>query len=150
MRLLWAVDHGLRSMSKRMQARLGITGPQRLALRIIGKFPDVMPSELAELMHLDRGTLSGILERLAAQELITREPHQEDGRSVLLRLAPRGRELDGESSGTVEASVRRALSSVPRAKVDAAREVLEAIARELAREEAESSAPGGADASPDS
>lgn len=137
MRLLWAVDHGLRSMSKRMQAQLGITAPQRLALRIIGKFPELMPSELADLMHLDRGTLSGILERLEAQGLITRAPHQEDKRSVLLGLSTRGRELDRESSGTVEASVRRALASVPRAKVDAAREVLEAIARELAREEAE-------------
>lgn len=136
MRLLWAVDHGLRSLSKQMQARIGMTGPQRLVLRIVGRFPRMMPSELADLLHLDRGTLTGILERLATQQLLVREPHHEDGRSVLLRLTARGRLLDQETSGTVEACVRRALASVPRASVDAAKEVLEAVARELAREEA--------------
>jgi MarR family transcriptional regulator, organic hydroperoxide resistance regulator len=136
MRLLWAIDHGLRSLSKQMQARIGMTGPQRLVLRIVGRFPRMMPSELADLLHLDRGTLTGILERLAAQQLLLREPHQDDGRSVLLRLTARGRLLDQETAGTVEACVRRALASLPRAKIDAAKQVLEAVARELAREEA--------------
>lgn len=135
MRLLWAVDHGLRSVSKQMQARIGMTGPQRVVLRIVGRFPRVMPSELAELLHLDRGTLTGILERLSAQQLLVREPHDEDGRSVLLRLTARGRLLDQETAGTVEACVRRALASVPRASIDAAKQVLEAVARELTREE---------------
>jgi hypothetical protein len=34
MRLLWAIDHGLRSVSKRMHSSIGLTGPQRLVLRI--------------------------------------------------------------------------------------------------------------------
>jgi hypothetical protein len=39
MRLLWAVDHGLHSTSKRMNTSIGVTGPQRLVLRMTGKFP---------------------------------------------------------------------------------------------------------------
>jgi DNA-binding MarR family transcriptional regulator len=136
MRLLWAIDHRLRSLSKQMQASMGMTAPQRLVLRIVGRFPQVMPSELAELLHLDRGTLSGILERLVTQQLLVRRPHEVDGRSVLLSLSARGRLLDRETSGTVEACVRRALASQPRAKIVAAKQVLEAVARELAREEA--------------
>ena len=62
------------------------------------------------------------------------EPHEGDGRSVLLRLTARGRLLDQETAGTVEACVRRALASLPRASIDAAKQVLEAVARELARE----------------
>lgn len=135
MRLLWKVDHGLRSMSKRMQSRIGITAPQRLALRIVGKFPGLMPSELADLMYLDRGTLSGIVERLVGQELLTREPHADDGRSVTLQLTERGHEFARLTSGTVEASVRRALGKLPRSKVESASEVLEAIAAELEREQ---------------
>lgn len=141
MRLLWAVDHGLRSLSKHMQARIGMTSPQRLALRILGRFPGMMPSELADLLHLDRGTLSGVLERLATQQLLVREPHHEDRRSVLLRLTARGRLLDQETSGTVEACVRRALASVPRSSVEATKQVLEAVARELEREEERQSPP---------
>jgi DNA-binding MarR family transcriptional regulator len=135
MRLLWAVDHGLRSLSKRMHAGLGITGPQRLVLRILGRVPRVMPSELAELLHLDRGTVTGVLARLAEQQLVIRRPHPEDGRSVLLELSARGKLLDRDTAGTVEACVRRALSCVPRSEVEAATRVLEAVAHELAREE---------------
>ena len=135
MRLLWAVDHGLRSISKQMQATIGLTGPQRLVLRILGRTPRVMPSELAELLHLDRGTVSGVLDRLVDQQLIVRRPHPEDGRSVLVELSARGKLLDRETAGTVEACVRRALASLPRSKVDAAIAVLEALARELTREE---------------
>lgn len=135
MRLLWAVDHGLRSLSKQMQATIGLTGPQRLVLRILGRTPRVMPSELAELLHLDRGTVSGVLDRLVDQQLIVRRPHPDDGRSVLVELSARGKMLDREAAGTVEACVRRALGSLPRSKVDAAIAVLEALARELTREE---------------
>ncbi len=131
MRLLWAVDHRLRSLSKQMQNRMGVSGPQRLVLRMVGRLPQVMPSQLAELLHLDRGTLSGILERLAAQRLVIRKPHPVDGRSVRLELSARGRVLDKETAGTVEACVRRALASLSRSQVNAARQVLEALAREL-------------------
>jgi DNA-binding MarR family transcriptional regulator len=132
MRLLWAVDHGLRSLSKQMHAGLGLTGPQRLVLRVLGKSFLSTPSELAELLHLDRGTLSGILGRLTAQRLLIRQPSATDGRSVRLALTARGRALDKETPGTVEDCVRRALAAMPPAKIEAARQVLEAVARELA------------------
>jgi len=135
MRALWAVDHGLRSVSKQMQAEIGMTGPQRLVVRILGRVHQIMPSELAELLHLDRGTVSGVLDRLAEQQLLIRKPHPEDGRSVLVELSARGRLLDRETEGTVEACVRRTLAALPRSKVDAAIEVLEALARELTRED---------------
>lgn len=131
MRLLWAVDHRLRSLSKQMQNRIGVSGPQRLVLRMVGRLPQILPSQLAELLHLDRGTLSGIVERLTAQRLLIRKPRPEDKRSVRLELSARGRALDKQTAGTVEACVRRALASLPRSKVDAARLVLEALAREL-------------------
>ena len=94
-----------------------------------------MPSMLAELLHLDRSTVTGVLERLAHQQLIVRLSHPEDGRSILVALSARGKLLDRETPGTVEACVRRALASLPTAKVDAAGQVLEAVARELAAEE---------------
>lgn len=137
MRLLWAVDHRLRSLSKRMQAELGITGPQRLVLRLVGRFRDLSPSALADLLHVDRGTLSGVLDRLATRGLLVRRPHPEDGRRMLLALTARGQRINRESSGTVEGAVRRALGSVPAAKLQAARQVLEVLAQELAEEENE-------------
>jgi DNA-binding MarR family transcriptional regulator len=131
MRWLWAIDHRLRSVSKQMQGRLGVTGPQRLVLRLVGRSPGVTPSQLATWLHLDRGTLTGILERLESRQLLSREPHPEDGRSVVLSLSRQGRRLDRETTGTVEECIRRALSTLSRAQIDAAKQVLDAVAREL-------------------
>lgn len=131
MRLLWAVDHGLRSVSKRMQARLGVTGPQRLVLRIVGRCRNAAPSEIADFLHLDRGTLTGILDRLTARGFLWRRQHPSDGRRALIGLTRKGRQFNRATSGTVEACVRRALQGLPTEKVKAARDVLEALAREL-------------------
>ena len=39
--LVWAVDHALQRRSRAMAAKLGITGPQRPLVRIIGRFPNI-------------------------------------------------------------------------------------------------------------
>lgn len=131
MRLLWAVDHGLRSCSKRMQVQVGLTGPQRLALRMIGSYSGLSLSELAELLHVDRGTLTGILERLVNKGLVARRLDPRDARRSQLRLTASGRRLNSATAGTIEAKVQRALSALPADKVHAARDVLESLSREL-------------------
>src|SRR5512146_1996532 len=61
MRLIWGISHGLQSTSKRMEAQLGITGPQRLVVRIVGRCPGVSARELAHTLHLHPSTLTGVL-----------------------------------------------------------------------------------------
>src|SRR5689334_10590896 len=56
LRLMWAVDHELHRVSKAMIGRLGLTAPQRLAVRFVGRHPGLTPGQLAELLHLDPGT----------------------------------------------------------------------------------------------
>src|SRR5260370_41656340 len=64
LRLLWAIEHGLQRMSKRMEASLGVTGPQRLVLRIVGRFPGLSAGDLAHILPLPPSTITGILQRL--------------------------------------------------------------------------------------
>src|ERR1700726_1865441 len=73
MRLLWSIEHGLQRMSKRMEADLGITGPQRLVLRIVGQFPGLSAGELAGIVRLHPSTITGILQRLVTSGLLERE-----------------------------------------------------------------------------
>ena len=72
MRLLWSVEHGLERISQRMGSELGITGPQRLVLRIIGRFPGISAGDLAHIVRLLPSTLTGILQRLVTRQLIER------------------------------------------------------------------------------
>ncbi|MEP7306678.1 MAG: MarR family winged helix-turn-helix transcriptional regulator [Acidobacteriota bacterium] len=131
MRLLWSVEHGLQRVSKRMENEIGITGPQRLVLRIVGQFPDLSPKELAQIVHLHPSTITGVLQRLVDKSLLDRNNHPSDGRRVRLRVRREGKRFTSQATGTVEAAVGDALSRLPRDHVRRAREVLWAIAKAL-------------------
>jgi DNA-binding MarR family transcriptional regulator len=134
MRLMWAVDHELQRVSKRMIGRLGLTAPQRLALRLIGRQPGLPPGVLAGLLHLHPGTVTGIVRRLEAAGLISRVRSEGDTRRMHLELTAKGHALNRRRKGTVEAAVVRLLESTSGHEVTATSRVLKMLAEELARE----------------
>ena len=131
LRLIWALDHGLQSRSKRMRGTIGLTGPQRLVIRIVSRYPGILAGELAAVLHLHPSTLTGILERLQRRRLLIRRTDDRDGRRAVIEVTRSGKRLDVPSMGTIEASVARALEAFPRAKLDATREVLAMLTHEL-------------------
>jgi DNA-binding MarR family transcriptional regulator len=131
MRALWALDHAFQSASKRMEARLGVTSPQRLVVRIVGRFPGISAGEVAEILHVHPSTLTGVLKRLEARGVLSRRADPRDGRRALLSLTARGRGLDRLRTGTVEAAVRRVLRDQSPSSVDSARALAEALAAAL-------------------
>ena len=131
MRLLWSIEHGLQRMSKQMDNSLGITGPQRLVLRIVGRFPGVSAGDLAHVVQLHPSTVTGILQRLVSRGLLDRTRDPADGRRVRLRLKAKALVYTRTSRGTVEQSVMQALKRVGASDVRAARRVLSEIAQTL-------------------
>jgi MarR family transcriptional regulator, organic hydroperoxide resistance regulator len=131
MRLLWAVENQLGSTSKHMRSTLGVTGPQRLVVRMLGCSPRLSASQLAELLHLHNSTLTGILKRLETRGYVVREPDPHDGRKALFSLTEAGRALDVPSTGTVEAAVQRVLFRMSEERLGDARELLTVLAQEL-------------------
>jgi MarR family transcriptional regulator, organic hydroperoxide resistance regulator len=131
MRLLWKIEHSLQATSKRMGARMGITGPQRLVLRIVTQFPGVSAGDVARILHLHPSTITGILQRLVDKGLLLRERDRRDTRRVRLRPRARATGLTRRSAGTVEAAVARVLERTPTTYVRHARDVLHAIAHAL-------------------
>src|SRR5262249_47531230 len=130
MRLLWAVDHALQSASKRMEATFGVTGPQRLVVRIVGRFPGIAAGRVAEILHVHPSTLTGILKRLEGRGILQRRTDPRDARRALFSLTPKGKKLDTLRTGTVEQAVRKVLSRSPE-KVIAAQEMLASLSEEL-------------------
>jgi len=112
MRTLWAVVHGLQRASKRMEQEAGVTGPQRLVLRVVGLFPGVSPGDLARLLHVHPSTLTGVLQRLVERGLLVRTAEKEDRRRALLSLTPAGSRLNRLRKGTVESAVTAALQEM--------------------------------------
>jgi DNA-binding MarR family transcriptional regulator len=139
MQWLWAVAHGLERTSKRMGAELGVTGPQRLVLRVVGLFPGMSAGDLARILHVHPSTLTGVLQRLVAQRLLVRADHPSDRRRAVLRLTTRGSRANGMRSGTVEHAVGKALVGIAARDRAAAIRVLERLAGELTEPRAERS-----------
>lgn len=131
LRILWSVYHGLQKTSKRMSEEVGVTGSERIAIRLIGRFPGIAAGRLAELLHVDPSTLTAVLKRLERRGLVERKRDASDGRRVLLRLTRTGAGYDTETSGTAEAAVARALRAFSARHVALTREVLLAVASEL-------------------
>ena len=131
MRLLWALDHGMQSTSKRMKATHGVTSPQRLVVRMVGRFPHISAGALARVMQLHPSTLTGVLDRLVSRGLLTRRADPEDARRALFQLTQAGKQLNQSQSGTMESAVRKLLGKLPRAQVNSAKRVLTALAHQL-------------------
>lgn len=125
----------MESASKRLQKRLGITSPQRIALRIIGKYPGITPGHLAAVLHVHAGTVSAVLRRLEAKKLVERRPHGRDGRRVALGLTPAGRELDAPDPASIEGSLSRVLESFPGEGLQFVQKFLSQLVKELESQE---------------
>jgi DNA-binding MarR family transcriptional regulator len=109
MQRLWALTHALEVRSKGMARELGVTGPQRLVIRIIGQSPEVSARDISTTLGMHPSTLTGILARLVVQKLVVRKTDSVDRRVARLHLTRAGERIDSERKGTVEAAVRRAL-----------------------------------------
>ena len=130
MKQLWAVDHGLQTISKRLESQHGITGPQRLVVRIVGRTPGISAGALAQILRMHPSTLTGILRRLETRGVLIRKSDPNDARRALFALTTKGRKVDMLKTGTVEAAVRRVLAKLP-SEASVAQKLLAALAVEL-------------------
>jgi MarR family transcriptional regulator, organic hydroperoxide resistance regulator len=126
--------HALQVRSRRMMQKLGVTAPQRIAVRVIGQTPGISPREIATALGLHPSTLTGVLARLERNKLIDRRADPRDGRRAQLWLTRAGREIDREQRGTVEAAVRRALGRADRAAIERTEHMIRLLIAELERE----------------
>jgi DNA-binding MarR family transcriptional regulator len=131
MRALWGVNHGLEATSRRMKATLGVTGPERMAIRLVGRYPGIAAGELARILRVHPSTLTGLLRRLTHRGLVVRRADSSDARRALFTLTSKGALIDKQRRKTVEAAVTSALEALPERDVRVALEVLDAIGRAM-------------------
>jgi DNA-binding MarR family transcriptional regulator len=131
---VWELDEGLQRLSRTMLAAVGVTGPQRLVLRLIEQRPDASANEISKIMHLNRSTISGIVRRLEAEGFLRREQHTADGRVQRLVLTERGHEIARRREGTIEAAVEALVTQSRPKQLEVAVGVMRQLAVELERQ----------------
>ena len=135
MQRMWELVHALDVRSKRMVKVIGVTGPQRLVVRIIGQKPNQTASQIANTLGKHPSTLTGVLARLQERGMILRVADAEDRRRARFTLTAAGKKIDKLQRGTVEAAVRRAMGRTPEGHVQAMRDTLNILVEELERDD---------------
>ena len=108
------IVQALRASSRWAERHVGLSGAQLFVLQKLAETPGISVNELAERTHTHQSSVSVVVSRLAALDLVTRTRSAADGRRVELSLAPRARRVVGRAPG------RRAGAADPRHRAAAA------------------------------
>jgi MarR family transcriptional regulator, organic hydroperoxide resistance regulator len=90
---IYSTAHAFNRVYKPLLDRLGLTYPQYLAMLVLWERDGVTVKEIGEKLFLDSGTLTPLLKRLEAAQLIRRTRSSEDERQVLIALTAQGQAL---------------------------------------------------------
>lgn len=96
----------------RQVARFNVTAVQAMVINFLFDEDKVPSRRLGERTKLDSATLTGILDRLEAMELVKRIPHPEDRRAILVCLTAKGKKLATELRKTMEQANREFLQTL--------------------------------------
>ncbi|MBX3274343.1 MAG: MarR family transcriptional regulator [Sandaracinaceae bacterium] len=113
LRSLRRISRAIDLHSKQLARQHELTGPQLVCLREIARAEGVTPSALARAVSLSGGTVTGIVDRLVARGLATRERSADDKRQVLLRLTPSGRAAVAAAPSPLHEDFRARLARLP-------------------------------------
>src|SRR5512140_3522668 len=93
LRSLRRITRAIDLHSRHLAHTFGLTGPQLVCLRAVGARGKMTPSELAKEVSLSQATITGIIDRLAARQLVARERSNYDRRLVTVVITTAGRAL---------------------------------------------------------
>jgi len=114
--LAWVA--GLRNHQKylrllsRLLAPLGLSVAQHEVLQAIGRSEGLTQQELAQSLQVVKSNISGLLQRLEKQRLVSREPNPADARSKHLLLTDKGLRVLLRSSALQARVVETMMSAV--------------------------------------
>jgi DNA-binding MarR family transcriptional regulator len=85
-----------RRITKELAKRADLTGPQLTVVKLLEQVGDLSLSELSDKIRAQNSTVTGIIDRMEREGLVTRERSKEDRRVVHIRLTAKGKALAGE------------------------------------------------------
>ncbi|MEU7632124.1 MarR family transcriptional regulator [Nocardia sp. NPDC049220] len=126
---LYAASRAMTAVYRPKLERLGLTYPQYLVMMALWERDGRSVGDVCHALALDSGTLSPLLKRLAAADLVERHRSATDERRVEIQLTERGRALRAEA-GNIPAEMAAA-SGLPLAEVVTLRETLQRLTHSL-------------------
>jgi DNA-binding MarR family transcriptional regulator len=109
---VYSTAHVFNRLYKPRLDRLGLTYPQYLVMLVLWERDGVPVKDIGAKLFLDSGTLTPLLKRLEAAELVKRTRSTEDERQVLIALTSRGQALREKAKALPQAILAASACSV--------------------------------------
>jgi DNA-binding MarR family transcriptional regulator len=95
---IYATTHAFNRFYKPLLGPLGLTYPQYLVLLTLWEEDGLPVHAIGERLGLDSGTLTPLLRRMEASELVTRQRDKLDERMVRIHLTARGKRIEAKAA----------------------------------------------------
>ncbi len=110
---IYSAAHAFNRVYKPLLDRLGLTYPQYLVMLVLWEKDGVPVKDIGERLFLDSGTLTPLLKRLEAAQLVRRTRSKEDERQVLIALTPQGQALKEKARAVPQQVLVASACSIP-------------------------------------
>jgi MarR family transcriptional regulator, organic hydroperoxide resistance regulator len=110
---IYSAGHAFNRVYKPLLDRLGLTYPQYLVMLVLWEKDGVPLKDIGGRLFLDSGTLTPLLKRLEAAQLIKRTRSKEDERQVLIALTPQGQALKDRARAVPQSVLVASACSIP-------------------------------------
>ena len=95
---IYALSKEIVNMYRPLLDKLGLTYPQYLVMMVLWENNFLSVGQIGEALRLDTGTLTPLLKRLEAKELVLRRRSNLDERIVIVSLTDKGKDLKSEAT----------------------------------------------------
>ncbi len=109
---IYSTAHAFNRAYKPLLDRLGLTYPQYLVMLVLWERDGVPVKDIGERLLLDSGTLTPLLKRLEAAELVKRTRGTGDERQVLIALTSKGQALKEKARAVPQAILAGSACSI--------------------------------------
>ena len=107
-----------RRLAKDQAAKHGITPTQLNVLKLLLTVGDLSLSEISQRMAATNSTITGIVDRMVAAELVAREQSEDDRRVWRISLTPHGRQIAKKLEVAPWEILRTAVMALPKAELE--------------------------------
>jgi DNA-binding MarR family transcriptional regulator len=99
---LYSTSLAMNKVYRKLLAPVGLTYPQYLVMLVLWERDNLTVSEIGERLFLDSATLTPLLKRLEASDLLTRTRAASDERQVVIALSRAGKALKAKATSVPE------------------------------------------------
>jgi DNA-binding MarR family transcriptional regulator len=123
------------SLNSMLNSEFGLSLAKFDVLAQLDRYPDGMAlGQLSQNLKVSGGNVSGLVQRLLADDLISKAMSSEDRRSFIVRLTPKGEALFRKAADVHKRHLSKRLENIPVLELDTALSVLKSLASKIRTE----------------